>query len=219
MVGRPSGSKNTSKRGGKTLPQLLTELKQTRDELLSIKDERQKQDKTISNLQDELKQFKLGGKPKYSGKSNLSLTEDIIKDVGNIVTQGVFTLSRISGFLGINRNTFKNWVTLGESGSLPVDDLRTQLSDMIEYRKEIFYLTNQQVITKEVTEKRNWNAAKWNIESRFKDLETSKNDNTFNINNSTNIISDKDQKIITAKKEIEDIIQDLVMDEDDDVDL
>ncbi len=196
------------KRGGRTVKELLIELKKERENLLQIKKELTKKDTIIENLKKKNKDLKLGEKPKYIRQGcNLTLTEEIIDDIGLVVRNGMFKCSEIAGFLGLNYATLYGWLKDAESGKLPEDDLRCQLSKVIEYSKHIFYLSNQQVINRSALAG-DTKEAKWNLESRFKYLRT----NSTEVNNSVSIgnpeiLSKEEQDKLKRVREVSIIIQ------------
>jgi len=191
--------------------QLIEELKKEREELLKVKEELKAKDKTISNLQKEFDKLKLSDKPKYMGVPNLTLNQEIIEQTAIIVRSGLFNVSEISSFLGINRITFQKWIEEAKSGKLQEDDLRYQLYQVMEYSKHIFFLQNQQAINKSALSGKTLDA-KWNLESRFNYLRT----NTTNIKNNISLgnndivveeISEEDKKVLKVSKEITYLIQ------------
>lgn len=207
-----------SKKKPTKLQQKIQELELANQELLLRKQKQiEELEKSNQELNQKLQQIDLSQKPKYPFKSHLS--EEIIKDISVIVQRGIFNKTAIASFLGLHRNTINNWILRGEQEQEDPDSLYVQLVQIFEKAKQMFLMKNQLLIEKEA--QTNWNAARWNIESRFPDMRVNAKQTSISVNDSlytspngvTRNVNNKDEKI---KREISFLITESVSEDEED---
>lgn len=203
------------------LIKLTKQIEQLQEQLRNEQNKLQESQFKNIELQKKIKQIDLSKYAKYRYNFN-TITKELVDEVGTIVQHGIFSKTRISALLGINRNTFHSWLKKGEEEQEieKPDSLYVQLRQVFNKNKEIFFLKNQLVIEKEAINNNNWNAAKWNIESRFPELRTTNTNRQTSItlpsenpyaSPNNKAITDEEKKKQDIKKEITFLITESIL--------